>query len=499
MCMLTTAANADTIPEGDKPLLARRTMEHSDAVLAIRNSVFLNPAMQATRYKTSLNDLAVGFCHHGATKAARLEQGSMQNTGTASAQAYLHKGKGTIYGGASYDNGTAKDIRYCESSDFGIVAPYVMADTVGGATHRERYRFSGGFSWPAGRFLIGAEGEYRALMEYRTRDPRPKNLSGDLRVKVGTAYTFATDHMFGVALTARKYKQTNEVEIYNEVSMPTIYHLTGLGNDYYRFRGDYSDTYYKGYGLGGMITFAHASNRGLFATAGYEYTNIEKIISSLNQLPLNRLITHAANAAAGYTMTCGEGNTVAVSVSGGSSRKTGTENIFGTAQDNIYPKISEAEQYRLTLWNAALQAAWRAERKNHDISAAFSLSIDGHEERYFSPRRTLNSHALSPSICLATHAITGRFLLTGGVSACYAWSFGNTLSLPKGTEQSSLATPTLHYYEYLSHGRTQTRLTIEAAYEAERFMPYVSAGWQYAHYARSEHANGIEVALGVRF
>lgn len=493
------AAGADTIPECCLTDFARRTADHSSLVLSLRNGVFANPAMQAFHYESSLNDLSVGFRHYGASSAVRPEYGNMLNRGHAGVDAYLHKGKGTIYGNASYSNGTMKGIGMCESADFDIVAPYVMGDTVGGDTHRERYHFSGGFSWPAGRFLIGAEGEYTALMEYRTRDPRPKNLSGDLRVKVGTAYSLNADRLIGIALTARKYKQTNEVEIYNEVSMPTIYHLTGLGNDYYRFRGDYTETYYKGYGLGAMLTFASRSNEGLFASAAYEYTNIEKIISSLNQLPLTTLGTHALNAALGYTASLSCGNSIALSLSGGASRKSGTENIFGTAKDNIYPQISEAGQYRLTLWNAAFKAAWEKKAASYGLSAIVSATLSGHEERYFLPRRTMNSHAMTPAVGFKGHTMAGRFLLSGDLSAQHSWSFGNTLSLPDEAKTAQLTKSTLQYYDWLSNARTQTTLDLEAAYCACRFMPYVRAGWQYAHYAGAEHSNLFSVSAGVRF
>ena len=253
-------------------------------------ALYLNPAMQSYRYSASINRLQAGMDYSKASRPARLEDGTGSSMGYGCIDAYLHKGKATLWGNAAYRNGTTRNVRFSETTDYQLLYPYLMADTVGGNTHGEYYHFMGGFSYPLGRWNIAAEGEYTARMEFRTRDPRPKNLSGNLMARVGVSTQVGTGVM-GMAVSARRYKQTNEVKLYNEVSMPTIYHLTGMGNDYYRFRGANTSTYYQGHALGGMLSYRQRrdSQRGAFAQAGYEFTEIEKIISSLNQLPLATL------------------------------------------------------------------------------------------------------------------------------------------------------------------------------------------------------------------
>lgn len=478
--------------------LAGRVVEHEDAVVRLCDGVYANPAMQHHHYATSLNTLRLGWQHRSSSSPERLEEGSGMNRGFANIDAYLHKGKGTIYGSAAYSNGTAHDLQYCETADFETVYPYVMADTVGGCSKRERYFFRGGFSWPVGRFLIGAEGQYAALMEYRTRDPRPKNVSGDLRAKVGAAYRFSSGYLLGAALTAGKYKQTNELEIYNEVQMPTVYHLTGLGNDYYRFRGDYMDTYYKGYNVGGMLTFSHKDNRGLFAHMAYSYGNMDKIISSLNQLPMTTLDRYEMDGALGYTGTCGR-DAYGVSLDGRWQQRNGTENIFGSAQDNIYPQIAKAEQFSLTAWQTSLRATWQRNAAHSGLAATVAAAWSGYKERYDEPRRQLKANAFTPSLTLDGHAAMGKVLLTAQAAMAYSWTSGNELTLPDGLASSALLTPTLSHYDYLSSNRLATRMNIEAGYNAGRLMPFIRLDWHYAHYKQHEHANRLELAAGIRF
>lgn len=494
LVVMTATIEAETIDS-----LALRTVEHRSAVLSLRDNLFNNPAMQSIHFTTSLNTLAATYTYAHASSPIRLEQGNGKNIGAGHIDAYLHKGKSTLWGAASYSNGQVRNTQYCESSDFEILAPYVMADTVGGNLQRERYHFMGGFSYPLGRFNVGAEGEYQALMAYRTRDPRPKNLSGDLKGKVGVSYSLDAKNLLGLAFTARKYKQTNEVEIYNEVSMPVIYHLTGLGTDYYRFRGDQTDTYYKGWAVGGMASFGQRDNQGPFAQVDFNRMKVEKIISSLNQLPMATTVTYDLNATLGYS--CRYANhALGASAFAHGMRREGTENIFGSAQDNIYPLIAEAQQYRLVIWNAGLNLVWQQDFGRNGYAVKVLGAYSDHDEHYAEPLRTLSAAALSAGVSLEGHLTVGSLLLMGNLSAAYHWATSSALTLTESTNGGAITAPTLHYFNYLSDNRWQSALHLEAAYDTQRsFMPFVALRWNYAHYAQTNHDQQIEIAAGVRF
>lgn len=502
----TTAARRTAVPHG--ATLADRLAEAYAPSAVLAAPLYANPAMQRYHYAHSLNTLRAGIDYGHASQPVRLEQGSGHSMGYGAIDAYIHKGRATLWGAASYRNGTARHIQYSETSDYDLLYPYLMADTVGGNSHREHYHFMGGFSYPVGRWNIAAEGQYTALMEYRTRDPRPKNLTGDLSGKLGISYATGL-HVIGGALTARRYKQTNELKLYNEVSVPTIYHLTGLGSDYYRFRGVNTSTYYKGHAVGGMLSYLNRGTRAegtevaptpaAFAHVGYEMTEISKIISSLNELPMATLRRHVQTAAAGWSTQIG-GHTVGISASEEWQRRQGFEHIFGTAQDNIYPQIATAEQYRLTSLRVGALGLWQRALHTSGCRGYYALQPSVYYHHY-------NEQTAEPARQLLasgwTSALTARFLSGWGrvlthLQLTGAYTAASTASLTG--VNGAMAEPVRHFYGVLAHDAWHTGAEAEVAYRADsRWFPFVRAHWQYAHYAQGQHGQVLTVSAGIHF
>lgn len=502
MAMMAWAMGNVCAQEGHLP---EKVLEHTSLQDGINGRVFLNPAMQAFHYKHSLNTLNVGYDYRHATNPARLELGDGHSRAFGNVDAYLHKGKTTLWGNAYYVNGSTRHVRYNETTDFELLYPYLMADTVGGKTQQEFYHFMGGFAYPLGKkWTIGAEGEYTAKMEYRTRDPRPKNLTGDLRAKVGVSYLLGGLHSLGLALTARKYKQTNELKLYNEVSVPTIYHLTGLGNDYYRFRGVNTSTYYKGYGVGGMMTYSRKDQRGWFAQMEYEHTDLDKIISTLNELPMANLKSNLFHGTIGY-LQHDTRHGYGVSFEGELYRKRGTENIFGTAQDNIYPQIASANQYT-SMQNQLGMTAFYQQMNTGKSSwgAKWNLGYLGYSEKYEDPYRKLKHSAVQTLLLMDGKLRIGKCLLMGSVHGGYEWAVGNK-DINDGNaflqdDNSSMMLPILRANEYLSHDRWNMGADLEIPFLSfGKFLPFVKASWLYQHYCLNDHQNSLVVSAGIRF
>ena len=139
-------------------------------------------------------------------------------------------GKSLIYNKKEQIN-----IRWNSTSDYDLLAPYVLADTVGGNTLGERYMFSGGYSTSIGKWYVGAEMLFRAEQEWRKRDPRMRGIVSDLTVKLGTTYKVTDNYQIGAALSGNIYKQSNDVDLYNEQGGAAQYIMTGLGTYYKRF------------------------------------------------------------------------------------------------------------------------------------------------------------------------------------------------------------------------------------------------------------------------
>ena len=489
--------------------------------------VFSNPAMKSYQQRTLQTEVSVGYDYRHATTPIRLEQGTGHSRVFADVDAFLRKGKTTLWGEASYSNGSTRNIQFCETSDFELLYPYLMADTVGGKSQQERYHFLGGFSHPLGRWTVAAEGSYTALMEYRTRDPRTKNLSGDLKASLAASYRLGNPrdgYVLGLALDARKYKQTNEVKLYNEVSVPTIYHLTGLGYDYYRFRGMNTSTYYKGYGVGGKLDWSRVNQRGWFVHLEYGYLDIDKIISSLNELPMANIKEYRERLTCGYSIG-GDRNIFGLNFSEQWIRRRGRENIFGTAQDNVYPQIAITAPYVADKAYFSTELNYRHIFPNKsEIGITGNLRWDSWEEWYdvADENRDENKdyYDYSDGNCVMARDLLGDawgcgLALSGKLNLRH-WQLKADLSVEYQMSSTSspdnfyisdrddvnytLLKPVEHYYDYLSSDRQFANAMVEAGYTKDkRFNPFVRIGWQYAHYMETEHQNTLQVSVGVKF
>lgn len=476
------------------------TVGHSTLQCEFASEVFANPSLQSLHYPVSLNTLSVGYDYRYATQPASLESGDAHHYGFANVDAYLRKGKVVLWGNARYANGKVRNVMFNETSDYEELYPYLMADSVGGHSSQERYHFMGGFSYALGKWNVAAEGEYTALLEYRTRDPRPKNLTGDFRMKVAASHLLGQRYWLGWAVSARKYKQTNVLKLYNEVSVPTIYHLTGMGNDYYRFRGDNTSTYYNGYGLGTMMSMAPEGRNGWFVQMEYDYQRTNKIISSLNELPMARLQRFRQSATLGHQWNIDGKHAIGLKLTEKWQLRKGTENIFGSAQDNIYPEIASASLYRQSLLDFSLQGMYQRRCRDGYYGVQVEEGYGKTEEKYLEPLRLMKSSLWKTGLTLDGAKQLGGCMWKGTVKGVYVKSSGNQLDVGEADKQALLFTPIQHKFDYLSYDRWSTSAMAEATFRyGKRVMPFVKMDWQYESYQSGQHQHLLVVSTGIRF
>lgn len=249
-----------------------------------------------------------------------------------------------VWGNASYENGRKYDVVWNETSDYALLYPYIMGDPRGGDMKYEEYRLDGGYSARIKRIHYGVGLGYRALSEYRDRDPRPNNTVADLFAHIGAGYGITRKYVLAVGFDAGKYKQTNELAYFNELGAQKEYHLTGVGNDFPRFSGTSNNTFYKGHNLGGGLSFASANGYGWSASANYMFTQYDKILTDLNRLPLNKLKINRYSASAGFLQ-----KDYGVTISGEYNDRKGNDNLFGDPSGSVYPQIGTKGQYEGTL------------------------------------------------------------------------------------------------------------------------------------------------------
>ena len=480
-----------------------RQMEHRSDARSWFPGIYHNPAMQWDRYRYSLNRLSATYDNSRATVPQQLEYGDKAVMMGGDIDAFLRKKNVSLWGTAHYGNGKTHHIRYNETTDFDLLYPYVMADTIGGGVSRkETYDFMGGFAYHWDRWAVGVQGQYTAQLEYRTTDPRPKNLTGYLKAKVGTAYSgfFNGAYEGGLSIGFRRYKQTNVLEFYNETSQPAVYQLTGLGMDYYRFRGSNTSTYYKGLGWNATMELRPSVSRdGIYASLNYGSLLIEKIISDLNELPLTKLDLQRQTFEIGY-MHKRRMNTWGIRVAEAYDGRRGIENIFGSAQDNIYPQIASGRQYKEIRWNLSAGLLWQyrlSDKFVYDIS--LSQYYRHIHETYAGPWRRLSSSTQVSVLSLKGMWQMKRLLLQTSAHLDYAWNSRCDMVLTGNINKSMMA-PVYNRYIFYGNNRYDAGLRAEATCAMNRnYSVFVAVNWDYAHYMKTEHNSFMRLSLGMEF
>ena len=178
----------------------------------------------------------------------------------------------------------------------------------------------------------------------------------------------------------------------------------------------------------------------------------------------------------------------------------GTENIFGSAMDNIYPQISSAQQYSLTQWEAKLDAAWERTAGRKTVALSLTAAYNSRNESYLDPAREMKASWLTAGLSVDGRTTAGRVNLSANVAARYAWSTTSSLTADDDALSSALFTPISHYYAYLSNDRWSLGAGVEAGYlTTGRVMPFVRVGLLRQQYAAGHrHCTSVEVAAGIK-
>lgn len=260
-----------------------------------------------------------------------------------------------VWGGASYKNGETKNIRFNDNLDYELIYPYVMADTLGGAMNTERYMFNGGYlySFTSGLHLA-AELDYRAVMGSRQKDPRPKNTVSDLKFKLGIGHNFSTNYLLGLTLFAQKYKQDSNIQFMSSIKSVPIYHLSGLGERMPRFDGTFTSSRHDGYSFGTSLGINQKQSQGWHGNINYNHLQIEKIMTSINNLPLQEIKEDKINLTAGYFK-----KTWGVQTLINWKQRKGYENLYGSPQDGQYSIIATNQPYSHIIQSIIFNGYWQ--------------------------------------------------------------------------------------------------------------------------------------------
>ena len=328
---------------------------------------FLNPAIHFYRYNYSISNLSVMGKEDDQFASNTQELGDGYRGFKVNAKSYIKLSPNArVWGEAYYERGKKQNIFWNESADFEKVYPYVSADTIGGDMTQETYYFKGGYAKKVNRWTFGGEFSYRALLEFRKVDPRPRNTVADLVAKIAASYALTPHYAASLLLEGQKYKQNDDLKYFNELGVSKTFQLQGLGMSYKRFDGTHNNIDYEGnlWKFGVDLFPIHQGN-GWMASASYSFQSIDKTIPSVNDIILNNLSDKLIQAELGW-MSTNKDNRWGAKANIDYLKRDGEQNMYGDSQSNEYPLIAVAKDfnvknissYATIFWEKLPTASW---------------------------------------------------------------------------------------------------------------------------------------------
>lgn len=408
--------------------------------------VWENPALKYFIDQPSLSQLAIEGFIHKEKESVLLQQGKGENGFAVNAHSFLELSpQSKVWGTASYINKKRTSVQWNESSDYDKIYPYVTANTQGGDLYSETYRFSGGYVHEAGKYTWAATLAYKAIMEYRNVDPRPKNTVSDLLFTVGGSRSISANYRGAISLHAGKYKQDNSLKFVSALGGIPIYHLTGLGLQYVRFAGTNTSVLYDGASFGGSLDLLSVDKQGWAASVGYNHFEYDKQMGDLGDLTLCQLSEDELTGEVSYRK--GQKGVKAAVVH---KQRIGTENIFGSPNGTIYPYISSMKNYANKQNEFKLTGIYGHTSSALSWNVLPEVSFRTVDINYLEPERYLRGKDISARMSWEGNKALRHSSLTALLSIGYRYSLDAKQQMNGQANDDILKPLTENAYELLS-------------------------------------------------
>lgn len=366
----------------DSMTTLQRTILHMQDNHWLWQLAWQNPAAMQWKQHYSLSSVTLAAEHQRQDQAVVSQLGDGRQQWSFKADTHMKHHASTLWGRATYTNGSTRHITWNETSDWHMVYPYVMADSaISTPMKHELYAFMGGYASHNKRLHWGIEAGYQAGLYYRNVDPRPKNVTARLHLKGGLGLTVYETYAAAASLEYMKYKQTNDVAFYSELGKEKLFHLTGLANDYSRFAGAADNTYFSGHQWSASLNLLPQNCRGLFFSVMGQTMSMDKVLTTLNKLPMAHIRHRAMRSEAGW-----QGSHWSVRAHMDVSRRVGTENIFGDPAASIYLRIASLDIYHENRLSAGADACVSFNRSNLDMDIRPSVVYQHKNTIYADPQ-----------------------------------------------------------------------------------------------------------------
>ena len=469
--------------------------------------IWQNSAIRYNLRPFSLTTTSVNGLYEERGSAALVQEGNGEKNFNIKVNSFVVLSQHSrLFGTASYRNGRREDIVWNENSDFSLLYPYVVGDSIGGYMKEEEYKFSGGYTYRFGKWTGGAELDYRAVIAYRDKDPRPRNIISDLKASLALSRHLGEKYILGLSVQARKYNQRSDIKYLADKGPTSVYQMLGLGMDYVRFAGSQTSSRYTGSGIGGSIDLLpvgkNGENNGFSASLRTDYFHLTKELVSINYAPINEVKNVDISLETAWTRRNREWK-YGVNLSAALQQRTGVENIFGDPTANVYPKISSVDQFKNATQKIALkgmvgQSLYGSRRWGWTLLP--SVGYGQTKPEYKDNGRYVEIASASGGLEAQSLWKVSKMLLSASVAGGYTTNVKSEYSLPGLDSQKSVGSTLLSNIDYLSDDHASIALKLRGDYVVNKqYALFLSANWLHQEYKNCGGTDRIEVSLGVTF
>ncbi len=382
-------------------------------------------------YNYSLSTLGIEYDWKREKEAKIAQLGDGIDLLNIYANSYLNlSSKNKVWGAASYNTGTKHNLMWNSTSDYELLYPYILADQIGGDMKTEQYYFSGGYSHIWDKWNFSIDGAYRALHEYRQIDPRPRNISSELKFASGVGYAITKNKVIGLTAFAQIYKQNGSLSFYSESGVEKEYQMTGLGSIFHRFSGDVTSLLHQGLGWGANLSFFDKQRKGLSALVSYKHFGVDRIAKGFNNLDLTRQIKDEIFAEISYLKhTHNKYHGLSLNVD--FRHNQGLESVVGDATSGIYPIAMKQNMYLRNYLNTSIEymiGFVSANKHRYTIKPAIAYELS--QEKYIFPNKTMKYSNVVPKLDFVFEKFNSKISYQAKLGALYTINTNKSLSLP---------------------------------------------------------------------
>lgn len=363
--------------------------ENISPLIVFEEELYVSPALKSYKRPSSLSQVNASYFYNQQDLFIR-QEGSGDQGFRVDAQSYLKStSETTLWGSAFYINEKTTDLNYNESNDYDLIYPYVMADSIGGDLKSETYYFRGGLSRRINTFEYGMQASFRGVQAYRDHDPRPLNLTSDIKLDLSVSTKINSKHAVSIDLNGQKYNQSNVLDFASELGAPLVFHDAGLGVYNSLLAGSRLSANYNGYRYGVQLNLIPASKDGLIAQLGVNHFHVEKLLSSIIY-PIAEVDDRNFHGLIGYTSS-NKHRDVSFKLSAQHKLRNGTEAKFNNRDSEAaIQKVSEDIRYRNTRNQLRLEALYGRKTAEFDFYIQGKVQYFEDNQNYVSPDRTMD-------------------------------------------------------------------------------------------------------------